>query len=89
MDTLPHLSGQPGNDTEGLEEASSGMTSARKNMHRMRSTGTIDSFVVGCRARSADHFLRRPILTSYTTPFVVPSALNPCLQTAYPAGLKR
>jgi hypothetical protein len=66
MDTLPHLSGHPGNDTEGLEEASSGMTSARKKMHRVRSTGTIDSFMVGCMATSVDHFLRQTILTSYT-----------------------
>jgi hypothetical protein len=43
MEMSPHLSGQPGNDTEGLEEAPSGMTIAGKKMHSMRSTGTIVS----------------------------------------------
>jgi hypothetical protein len=57
MDTLPHLSGQPGNDKGGLEEAPSGMITAGRKMHSM-STRTFGPRMVGCNAISCfcSHF---------------------------------
>jgi hypothetical protein len=52
MDTLPHLSGQPGSDMDGLEEAPSGVTAAGKMMNSVRTKRTTDSCMVACIAQS-------------------------------------
>jgi hypothetical protein len=48
MDTSPHLSGQPGSDMDGLEDAPSGVTAAGKKMNSTRTKWTTDSCMVAC-----------------------------------------